>query len=195
MNAKAVALCSMFTAIAIILDRVRIPTLPGQVQFYFWEIPIVIALLLFGFKLGFSVAVLSALGQALIFPRALGFLFPIWSIIVMSTLIVGVNVAYRILAWRASKSSGLKSFRIAPVVCLTASAIVFRLAPSPFINFFMYKYMMPLIGAPILSDATIIGMIPWLLAFDTILVLYTVPTSHAMAKIINKNLKVGNQVF
>ncbi len=88
MNTKEVALCSVFTAIAIALDQVRIPTITGLPSFYFWEIPIVIALLLFGFKFGFAVATLSVFGQALFFPRVLGFLFPIWNLIIMSTTLV-----------------------------------------------------------------------------------------------------------
>jgi riboflavin transporter FmnP len=192
MNAKEVATCSIFTATAIALDQVRIPTLPGQVSFYFWEIPIVIALLLFGFKLGLTVAVLSSIGQALIFPRPLGFLAPIWNLTVMLSTLVGVALAQKFITWKTSRTPKLKEFKIKPVAIFTSSTLACRLALTPFVNYFMYKYMMPIMVGPSFSDAQILMLMPGLLAFDTILVLYTVPTSHIVAKTVNKNLRMGN---
>jgi len=195
MNTKEVALCSIFTAIAIALERVRISAIFASVQFYFWEIPIVIAALLFGLKFGFSVAALSAFGQALIFPRALGFIFPIWNLIEMSAALVGVFLAQRLIMWRTSRTSQVKAFKIKPVVYFTAAAMAVRLTVTPFVNFFMYKYMMPIVVGQSFSDAYIIAMTPALLVFDIILVLYSVPTSYIIAKTINKNLSIGNHIF
>ena len=171
MNAKEVALCSVFTALAIALDRFRIPL--GPVSFYFWEIPIVIALLLFGFKFGFSVAALSAFGSALIFPRAYGMLFPIWNLIAMSTVLVAVSLVQRLITWRVSRTSEVKPFRIKPVIYFTAAAMAIRLAAMPFVNYFMYKFMMPIMVGPSFTDAAIMALIPGLLVFDAVLVLYT----------------------
>lgn len=195
MNTKEIALCSIFTAIAIALERVRIPAIFAPIQFYFWEIPIILAALLFGLKFGFSVAALSAFGQALIFPRALGFLFPIWNLIEMSAALLGVFLAQRIIAWRISSTSQEKTFRINPIVYFTAAAMVVRIAVTPFVNFFMYKYMMPIIVGLSFSDAYIIALTPALMVFDAILVLYSVPTSYILAKIINKNLNIGNHIW
>jgi len=195
MNAKEVALSSVFSAIAISLDQVRIPALFAPIQFYFWEIPIIIVVLLFGFRLGFSVAVLTVFGQALIFPRALGFLFPLWSLIEMSIIIVGVSLPKMLTSRRTSTiTPQVKKHRIKPLVYLTTSAIAFRFAINPFVSFFMYKYMMPIIVGQSFSDAYIIALIPALLVFDAILVLYTVPTSYLIAKTANKNLRVGNKI-
>jgi riboflavin transporter FmnP len=195
MNSKEVALCSVFTALGIMLERIRIPTLPGQVQFYFWEIPVVIALLLFGFRLGFSVAVLTAFGQALIFPRALGFLFPIWNLIAMLTTLIGVYVGQRLVKWRVSRTSQANMLKIKPVLYLVSLAIVFRLSLMPFVNYFMYRFMMPIFVGRSFSDAFIMALMPGLLAYDAIIMLYTVPTSYIIAKMINKNLNIGNQLF
>ncbi len=193
MNTKEIALCSVFSSIAISLDQVRIPALFAPIQFYFWEIPIVIVVLLFGYRLGFSVAVLTAFGQALIFPRALGFLFPIWNLIEMSTIIVGVSLA-QMLTGRTLRTTQMQEFRIKSVVYLTSSAIAFRFAITPFVSFFMYKYIMPIIVGQSFSDEYIIALIPALLVFDAVLVLYTVPTGYLIAKTVNKNLKVSNKI-
>lgn len=195
MNAKEIALCSVLTAIAIVLDRARIPAVFAQVQFYFWEIPIVIAALLYGYKFGFSVAALSALGQALVFPRVLGFLFPVWNLITMSVALAGIYVAQRHITWKMSRNSQVKTCRIKPIVYFTASVMAVRFIVMPFVNFFMYKYMMPLVVSTTYPDAIIIAMMPALLVYDAILILYSVPTGYKIAKMINKNLNIGNRIF
>jgi riboflavin transporter FmnP len=198
MNAKEVALCSIFAAIAIALERVRIPAVFAQVQFYFWEIPIIIALLLFGLKVGFSIAAITAFGQALIFPRALGFLFPFWNLVAMSTFLVGIFLVQRLINHRANGVSGVsdvKHFRIKPVVWFIIAAMIFRLSMMPFVNFFMYKFLMPLVIGQIYSDVTIIAMIPSTMVFDAIFTLYTIPIAYMIAKKVNETLKIGNTIF
>jgi hypothetical protein len=113
----------------------------------------------------------------------------------MSTVLVGVSLAYRLIAWKTSRTSQVKAFRIEPVVYYTSLAMVFRLTVTPFVNYFMYKFMMPIVVGQSFSDAAIIALVPGLLVFDAILVLYSVPTSYMIAKIINKNLSVGNHIF
>ncbi|XHH09038.1 MAG: ECF transporter S component [Candidatus Bathyarchaeia archaeon] len=193
MNSKEVALCSIFTAIAIALSQIRIPTITGLPSFYFWEIPIVIAALLYGFKLGVLVAALSAIGQTLIFPRALGFLFPLWNFSIMLTTLIGLFLAYSLLKWKISKKEQVAPLKVNSVIYYTALALILRLALSPFINYFMYKFMMPIITGQMFSDITIIALMPILLAFDTILTIYTIPTGYLISKMVNNNLKIGNQ--
>jgi hypothetical protein len=149
--------------------------------------------LLFGLKLS-SIATLTAFGQALIFPRALGVLFPIWNLIAMLTGIIGVYLGYKLVKWRASRKPQTNNAEIKPGRYFVSLSIIFRLTLMPIVDFFMYKFMMPLFG-PGFSDAHIIGLMPILLVFDLILVLYTVPTSYAIAKMVNRKLNLGNQVF
>lgn len=195
MNAKEIALCSIFAAIAIALERVRIPAIFAQVQFYFWEIPIIIALLLFGLKVGFSIAAITAFGQALIFPRALGFLFPFWNLIAMSTFLVAVFLVQLLINHRANGVSDVKYFGIKPIVWFTIVAMIFRLSVMPFVNFFMYKFMMPLVVGHFFSDVAIIAMIPSTMVFDAVFTLYTIPIAYMIAKRVNRTLKIGNCIF
>jgi riboflavin transporter FmnP len=64
---KRLQYAQFYTAVSIALSQIRIPTIADLPFFYFWEIPIVIAALLFGFKVGVLTAALSSIGQALIF--------------------------------------------------------------------------------------------------------------------------------
>ncbi len=193
MHTKEVALCSIFTAVTIALSQIRIPTIIGLPSFYFWEIPIVIVALLYGFKLGVAVAALSSIGQTILFPRPLGFLFPLWNFTIMLTSLIGVFLAYSLIKWKNSKKTQITPSNTKNIIYYTALALTIRLAISPFVNYFMYKFMMPIVTSQLFSDATIISMMPILLAFDTILMFYTIPTSYLIAKIANNNLKIGNQ--
>jgi riboflavin transporter FmnP len=192
MNAKAVAMCSLFVALNIVLYRVRVPV--PSFQFYFWEIPIVIALLLFGFKFGLSVAVLSAFCQALIFPPALGIIFPIWNIIAMSTTLVAVALTrWLITTWR-SRVSGTRNLWAKPLIFLVIAALILREAVMPFVNYFMWKFMLPLAGQAT-SDIVVMGAVTASLIYDAILVLYTVPIGYLVAKRVNVSLRMGNIII
>jgi hypothetical protein len=193
MNAKEVALFSIFTAIVILLDRIRIPL--GPISLYFWEIPLVVALLLFGFKLSFSIAVISAFAQALIFPRMMGFLFPVWNLIAMSTTLVAVFLMQLLITRKSFNVARLKKSRFNVVFLFVLSTLVIRLSVTPFVNYFMYKYMLPIVLGNVYSDVYLAALLPLLMIYDTILVLYTVPTGYMIAKKINKTLKMGNTLL
>jgi riboflavin transporter FmnP len=192
MNAKAVAMCSLFVALNIVLYRVRVPV--PLFQFYFWEIPIVVAMLLFGFKFGLSVAVLSAFFQALIFPPALGIIFPIWNIIAMSTTLIAVGLTrWLITTWRSS-GSGTSNLSAKPMIFLVIAALILREAVMPFVNYFMWKFMVPLAGQAT-SDVVVMGAVTASLIYDAILVLYTVPIGYLIAKRVNVSLRMGNTII
>jgi riboflavin transporter FmnP len=192
MNAKALAMCSLFVALNIVLYRVRVPV--PLFQFYFWEIPIVVAMLLFGFKFGLSVAVLSAFCQALIFPPTLGIIFPIWNIIAMSTTLMAVALTrWLITTWRSS-GSGTRNMWAKPMVFLVIAALILREAVMPFVNYFMWKFMVPLAGQAT-SDVVVMGAVTASLIYDAILVLYTVPIGYLIAKRVNVSLRMGNTII
>ncbi|XHH08303.1 MAG: ECF transporter S component [Candidatus Bathyarchaeia archaeon] len=193
MNAKSIAVCSIFVAIAVVLGRfaVPIPILP----FYFWEIPIVVALLLYGFKMGFSVAAISIFIQAIIYPKAIGIFFPIWNLIAMSTTLVAIALIQWYITRKATDGLQTKKQRVNRVMLYLGATLGLRLAIMPFVNYVMYKYMLPLAIGKVYTDVYLIALIPTWLIFDAILVLYTVPTSYMIAKRVSNDLKMGNTLF
>jgi riboflavin transporter FmnP len=78
-NTRAIALTIVFTALAISLTTFGIPAVfLANFYFRFWEIPIVIAFLLLGPKIGVAVAVLRTLAELTLFPSPVGsFLGPL----------------------------------------------------------------------------------------------------------------------
>jgi len=68
-NTKEIALIIIFVALTVAWDPVKIPSvyLPG-VYYRFCEIPILAAFLLFGPKVGISVAILNVPAEVMLFP-------------------------------------------------------------------------------------------------------------------------------
>lgn len=188
MNAKAVALCSVFVAIAIILDRITIPF--GRVAFYFWEIPIVIALLLFGYKFSLTVATITAFAQALIFPRSIGFLFPVWNLIAMFVTLTSVALAQYVITKKLMGPGKLNSEKKL-ISLLVLPALIVRVTVMPFVDYFMYKIMMPLFVGQVFTDVYIMSLLPFWLIYNSVLIIYTVPAGYKIAKTINQNLNMG----
>src|SRR5512139_3193644 len=97
MNAKSVALTVTFAAVAIALNAVRIPTIyyPGT-SYQISQIPIVVAFLLFGARVGVLVGVLSVAGWLTLFPLgALGLLVYPMEFVSLSIMFAGLFVATR----------------------------------------------------------------------------------------------------
>ncbi|MGD6809615.1 MAG: hypothetical protein ACQCN3_07955 [Candidatus Bathyarchaeia archaeon] len=191
MDAKNIALCSLFVAVAIVLGRFSV-NIGAGISFYFWEIPVVVALLLYGFKMGFSVAAISIFGQAIFFPKAIGIFFPIWNLIAMTTTIVGIALTLWLITRKISNGSKTGKTGVKLLILLVSSAIGVRLAIMPFVNFFMYKYMLAFVIGKVYSDVYVMALIPFLMVYDAVLVFYSVTIGYIIAKRANRDLKIGN---
>ena len=191
MDAKKIAFISLFVALVILLGQLTVSIRP--MVFYFCEIPVVVALLLYGFKTGFSVAAIGIFAQALIFPKSIGIFFPIWNLVAMSTTLLAIALIQWIITRKTSNGSQTKKSRVNCVILFVVATLGIRLTVMPFVNFFIYKYVFPIVLGVTYADVTLMTWtVPILLIFDVILVLYTVPTSYMIAKRVNKDLKMGN---
>jgi len=190
LNTKAIALTIIFTALAIALSPIAIPAgyLPGF--FYrFWEIPIVAAFLLLGPKSGVTVAVLRTVAALTLFPGPVGVIGPPVTLLVTLNMLLGVYAADRLLKRKAwDKNLGTK-----PVMYFTALGTLTRVALSTFVTYVLFRFLLPLVGLSF-SDTQIIALIPVVMLFDLTLSLYTIPVGYLMARIVSRNLKIGNQL-
>ncbi|XHH09813.1 MAG: ECF transporter S component [Candidatus Bathyarchaeia archaeon] len=189
MNAKSVALCSMFVALAVLLARITIPV--GPISLYFWEIPIVIALLLFGNRFGFTVAVISVFTQALVFPRSMGLLFPVWNLIAMSTTLAAIALIRWFFCHKISETKYKAKSEKRMLIGFVAAALLLRVGIMPFVDYFMYKFMLPIFIGQAYTDTYIMGLMSFILVYNTVLTLYTVPTSYTIARKLNQSLKIS----
>ncbi len=195
MNTRAIATTIAFAALSIALVPFRIPTLylPGF-YYYIFEIPIVAAFLLFGLKCGVSVAILTNTARMLLLPGPLGFFMLPWGFVVTSTTLLGVYLAYRLFARRASQENTLLGRR--PVLYFTGFGVLSRAAIMSFLDYtILYRILLPLLFPNItFSEVYIMAVMPGIVLFNVTLPLYTIPIGYFAAKTVSKNLKVGKEV-
>ena len=192
MNTKAIAAIIVFAALAIALEPIRIPLYFWPGQFYrLWELPVIIAFFLFGFKVGFSVAILDALGYIGLFPDAAGFLGPPWRLVVMLSVFLGLLLAFKFINMRKPNQQNRWK---KPVLIFTLFAIISRTAMMPFVDYGVYRFLLPfVIGRPI-PDAYILGLMPAIVFFNITVPLYIVPVAYLVAKTAGTNLGIGNKL-
>ena len=191
MNSKSIALIASFAAIAIVLNIVRIPViyLPG-LAYSPCEIPVVVALLLFGFKIGVLVEVLHVLGQLLFFPAGpAGFaVYPMGSVAVL-LMFVGAYFGSRFLTREAGSKEALDRKKSA--VYLTAFAAAFRGGLMPLIDYgLLYHILLPLFLGTSIPEAYIVGLVPGFILYNVTVALYTVPIAYLVATKVNSYLKI-----
>ena len=73
MKAISVALIAIFSATAIALNAIRIPSFywPGF-SYGFYEIPVLVAFIIYGFKIGYLVEIVHIMGQEIFFTTGIG---------------------------------------------------------------------------------------------------------------------------
>jgi riboflavin transporter FmnP len=191
LNTKAIVLTIVFTALAIALSPVVIPAGYLLGFFYrFWEIPIVAAFLLLGPKSGVTVALLRTVAALTLFPAPAGVLGPPVTLLVTFNMLLGVYAADRLLKRKASQDENLGT---KPVMYFTALGTLTRVVLSTFVTYVLFRFLLPLVGLSF-SDAQIMLLIPVVMLFDLTLSLYTIPIGYLIARIVNRNLKIGNQL-
>jgi riboflavin transporter FmnP len=185
MNTKSIALIISFGAIAIVLNAVRIPSVfdPGA-SYQFSQIPIIVAFLLFGARIGFLVGILNMVGGLLLFSTGPS------SIIVYPMGLVSVLVMFvGLYAGRRFITNSGKSRRTA--IVLTFFAVVVRGCLMPFVDYgVLYHVLVPLVLGVSLPEAFIVGLVPAFILYNVTVALYTIPLAYIVATKVGNHLKI-----
>lgn len=191
MESKVVAIVIVFAALTIVLSAIKIPTIfwPQQ-NFRLWEIPIVTAFLLFGFRVSFPAAIIGIAGQTALFIGPAGILEAPWGIIVVLTMFLGLYLAKKLSQRRLAQMKGISG--IMPVVLFTSFCIIVRTSIMLPVDYAIYSSILPIVIGVNIPDAYIIGLMPFTFLFNVLVPLYTVPASYLLAKTIANNVKVSN---
>ena len=192
MNTKAIAVTIVFAALALALSPIRIPTLFWPSQYYrLWELPIIIAFLLFGFKIASPATVLYAAGYVLLLPDASGFVgFP-WAIVLMLSVFLGLFLASKVVNRKITQQ---ESRWKTSVIYFTAFGTLSRAAIMPFVDYGVYRFLLPFVIGHGIPDAYILGLMPAIVFFNITVPLYTIPIAYLVAKTAGKNLEIGNKL-
>ena len=196
MNTKTIALTITLSALTVVLNPAFLgPAIPAPflpiVNYHIYEIPIVVAFFLIGPKYGFTVAVLNAIIMQAVFPNA-PFIRPLPNLVAVSSMLLGVYLAYKLVARGVNQESALQERKLA--IFATGSGILCRVAVMETLNYVMMRYSVNSFGVP-MPGSMILVFLVLLAVFDITLTLYTVPTGYLIARTVSKNLKVGSKIL
>jgi riboflavin transporter FmnP len=194
MNTRSIAVIITFTALCIALIPLRIPTVywPGF-YYYWWEIPIIAAFLLFGFKVALSIWVLNTLARMVIGGSANPLLLPIIGLMPLLTMLFGVYLANKLVASRVSKGKSISEAR--KIVYVTALGVAVRAIILPFIDYFVnYHILFPFFLGRDFPEAIILSLMPGIVIFNILVPFYGVSIGYLVAKTVSKNLKTGPEL-
>jgi riboflavin transporter FmnP len=191
LNTKALMLIIVFAALTVVLNPIRIPTVYWPGFFYrLWEIPIVVAFLLFGPRIGISVALLNVLAQIMLFPIPAGIVAYPWGLVATLTMLLGVYIAQRLFRQGLLPEDPL--VRARPILYLTSLGIAFRTGIMPFVDYSVYHSLLPIVLGRSFTEAYIVALIPPMIVFNITVALYTVPIGYIIARQLSKSLKLGS---
>jgi len=191
MNARSIALIATFAAIAIALNTIRIPTIywPGF-SYHFNEIPIVVAFLLFGPKIGALVGVLHLAGQLALFPIGpTGIVAYPMGLVALLLMLFGVYLASSFTSRRATSEKPPNEKK--RTIYLTAFAAASRGGIMPFLAYgVMYRVLLPLVLGISIPEAYIAALVPSFVLYNVTVPLYTIPIAYVVATKVGRYLKI-----
>lgn len=184
MDSKKVALTAVLAALTIILNpavshiSIPAPFFPF-ISYEIWEIPLVMIILLIGFKVGFVIATINAFFLLAFFPRPT----TIGAIIASFAMLFGIFFSYKLLKRNLNQDKAVSSKKV--MLSCTLGAIVFRTLIMAFVNYAILRYPFPL-GLN-LPEPAILAFMPFVAIFNLTEPLYVVPISFLIAKTISGN--------
>ncbi len=191
MDAKSIALVTTFAALAIALNAIRIPTFYWPGWFYtLAEIPVLVAFLVYGFKIGILVEVLNIAGQEIFFPVGIGgiVVYPM-GLIVLPVMFLSIYLARKLMARNPKSESQISEKKT--TVIWTGVAVAVRGGLMPLADFFLvYNFLLPLVLGPVIPAAYVVGLVPAFIVYNVTNALYAIPIARFIARQASKHLRV-----
>jgi hypothetical protein len=191
MNTKGLALIITFSGLAFILNPaisgigIPYPLLPGLI-FQIWEIPTLVSFLLFGWKIGLPVAGINSFFLLTIYPSMSQPWYWLASFVSVTSMTLGVVIAIKLMSHRSQENHSAPLTKTLPASL--ALGILLRVV-------FMAPVMVLILSVLTSPPVALLGVMKFVLPpqaiFNVIVPLYMIPASFLIAKVINKNLKIG----
>ena len=191
MNARSISAITVFTALAIILNAVRIPTFYHPGFFYsLYEIPVLVAFIIYGFKIGFLVETLHIIGQEIFFPLGPGGVvaYPM-GLVVHLLMFTGIYFAYKIIKRKMDNGNDINEKK--NIIYFTGLATVLRGVLMPMIDYaVLYKILLPLALGRTIPETFILALVPAFIIYNITSGLLAVPIAYLIARKVSNYLKI-----
>jgi len=192
MNVKIFSLTITFAAVAIALNTVRVPTIfyPGN-YFQFSQIPIIIAFLLFGARIGISIGAVNLLVSIMILPLgSTGIVTHTMDFLSLLPMFAGLKLAQKF----TSQNEKMEEFstKKKPIVRLIAFPTAFRAMTMPFIDYgFVFHFVLPLFFGINYSGAAIAALVPSFVLYNIIVPFYTVSVAYIVTTKVSRSARLS----
>ena len=180
MNSKTIAVIVVFTAltVALVLSPAKVPAPYAPfLKYQIWEIPIVIAFLLYGTLVGVSVTIINTSVLLIFYPGDLP-TGPLYTFAAVLSMLLGIYIVHKLPV-----ESSSKQWEAILAVSSTALGTVLRVGIMSLVNWVFLQYPYP-IGFNIPVEA-LTAMLPIIGFFNATVTLYTIPTGYFVAKTIS----------
>ncbi len=183
MESKTIAAIAVFTAlsVALVLSPFKFPAPYAPfLKYQIWEIPMVVAFLIFGPLVGVSISVVNTIILLVVYPGDLP-IGPLYNLAAVLSTFLGIYGVQRFAAGRFRQWGTL----------LTASStvlgIISRVVIMSVVNLVFLRYPYP-IGYS-LPEGAVIAMLPTVGIFNATLTLYTIPIGYFLARAVSFGTK------
>jgi riboflavin transporter FmnP len=186
MDSKKLAAIAVFSALAVALNQspLKFPAPYAPFLYYqVWEIPIVVAFLLFGPTVGVSVSVVNTVVLLVLFPGALP-AGPIYNLAACLSMLAGILAAHWLMN---SIHRGQEEVMLTAVASLFGVAL--RVIAMTFVNWVFIRYPYP-IGFSWPEEA-IIAFLPVSALFNASVAIYTIPAGYVLARAVSHGIRTS----
>lgn len=191
LNARTISLIAVFAALAIILNTIRIPTVYYPNFFYsLYEIPILVAFIIYGFKVGFLIEIIHVIGQEIFFPMGPGgiVVYPM-GLVVHLLMFSGIYFSSKLVNRKIT--SGKIFSRNNTAFFYTVFATAFRGGLMPIIDYaILYNILLPLALGITIPAGYILSLVPAFIFYNITSTLYSVPIAYMVAQKTSNYLKL-----
>jgi riboflavin transporter FmnP len=188
---KSIALIAVFAAIAIILNAIRIPTIYYPNFFYtLCDIPVIVAFIIYGFKVGFLVEIIHIMGQEIFFPVSLGGVvtYP-FGLVIHALMFSGIYIAFRIIQRKKDERNFVGEKKA--IIYSTGLATALRAGLMPFIDYLVYyNIALPLVLGISIPQSYILALVPAFIFYNLTSALYAVPIAYLVATKTSNYLRI-----
>jgi riboflavin transporter FmnP len=183
LDARSAALIAVFSAIAISLNAIRIPSVfwPGF-SYGFYEIPVLVAFIIYGFKIGYLVEIVHIMGQEIFFPMGVGavVVYPM-GLIFHTFMFSGIYLANKLINRKIAKGKNVSEKKT--TIYFTGLATVLRGGLMPIIDYtVLYSILLPFALGHTIPETYTLALIPAFIAYNITNTLYAVPIAYLIAK-------------
>jgi riboflavin transporter FmnP len=192
LNARSYALISVFAALAIVLNIFKIPVFywPGF-SYTICEIPVLVAFLIYGFKLGFLVEAIHIIGQEIFFPAGMtGLVIYPLGFLVHLFLFFGMYLANELIKRKIAKGNEVSEKK--RTIFFTGLATALRGGLMPIFDYaVLYSILLPIALGYAIPQPYILALVPAFILYNITSTLYAVPIAYVIARKVSIHLKIN----